>query len=683
VPNMLFLRIVPFIGAVVSLILAIIFVALVRKKSRGTRRMIEISDAISIGSRAYLNQQAKIMVIFFVVLEILFGIMVYFKYLEWPSLPAFATGMGFSLLIGYIGMWISTTSNSRVTHAAQKKGLGEAMNIAFTAAAAAGLLLGTVALFDTAFWFNILYWFYGKSAADPIASMESVVNILITFTIGASFAAFFMRTGGGIFTKAADMGADYVGKVGGMKADSLESWVGAIIATEFLGFLAFRGSPLMLNSIVLPMVISTAGAFASILAIFIIKIIVGRYKENATVSKLTATTLAGLFITVVGIIILSYFTVRYTLGASYNFLFWATLGGVFAGFLIGLFTLLYTDSKYRPTRNIAESAKTGPATLVVNGLAYGMESTLLPALTVIAVMLFSFYISGGAADFKMGLYGVSLAAVSMLAVTPFAITIDVYGPIADNAGGIASMTELPPEVRRTTDKLDAVGNTTAAIGKGLLIGSAAITALALGQAYFSKIELLNVKIILDFMRDPKILAGLFTGVMLPYLFTSLLIGAVGRAADKVVVEARKQIKEIMAGKSKGDPKAFITIVTRAAQRGIIAPGIMIFVIPVVVGILLGPGGVVALIIGTLLSGFAQAIFMANAGGALDNAKKKIEEEGRSGTPEHAASVIGDTVGDPLKDTAGPSMNILIKLISVVAIETAVLVADLSGKLFHF
>jgi K(+)-stimulated pyrophosphate-energized sodium pump len=709
VPNMLFLRIVPFIGAAISLILAIIFASLVRKKSRGTQRMIEISDAISIGSRAYLNQQAKIMVIFFVVLEILFGVMVYFKYLEWPSLPAFATGMGFSLLIGYIGMWISTTSNSRVTYAAQKKGLGEAMNIAFTAAAAAGLLLGTVALFDTAFWFNILYWFYGKSIADPIASMESVVNILITFTIGASFAAFFMRTGGGIFTKAADMGADYVGKVesglaeddyrnpatiadnvgdnvgdvGGMKADSLESWVGAIIATEFLGFLAFRGSALMLNSIVLPMVISTAGAIASILAIFIIKIIVGRYKENATVSRLTSTTLAGLFITVLGIIILSYFTVRYTLGASYNFLFWATLGGVFAGFLIGLFTLLYTDSKYRPTRNIAESAKTGPATLVVNGLAYGMESTLLPALTVIAVMLFSFYISGGTADFKMGLYGVSLAAVSMLAVTPFAITIDVYGPIADNSGGIASMCELPPEVRRTTDKLDAVGNTTAAIGKGLLIGSAAITALALGQAYFSKIELLNIKVILDFMRDPKILAGLFTGVMLPYLFTSLLIGAVGRAADKVVVEARKQIKEIMAGKSKGDPKAFITIVTRAAQRGIIAPGVMIFVIPVVVGILLGPGGVVALIIGTLLSGFAQAIFMANAGGAMDNAKKKIEEEGRSGTPEHAASVIGDTVGDPLKDTAGPSMNILIKLISVVAIETAVLVADLSGKLFHF
>lgn len=708
-PNMLFLRIVPFIGAAISLILAIVFAALVRKKSRGTQRMKEISDAIFIGSKAYLNQQAKIMVIFFVVLEILFGVMVYFKYLEWPSLPAFATGMGFSLLIGYIGMWISTTSNSRVTYAAQKKGLGEAMNIAFTAAAAAGLLLGTVALFDTAFWFNLLYWYYGKTMLNPIDSMESVVNILITFTIGASFAAFFMRTGGGIFTKAADMGADYVGKVesglaeddyrnpatiadnvgdnvgdvGGMMADSLESWVGAIIATEFLGFLAFRGSPLMLNSILLPMVISTAGALASILAIFIIKIIVGRYKENATVSKLTATTLAGLFITVIGIVILSYFTVRYVLGASYNFLFWATLGGVFSGFLIGLFTLLYTDSRYRPTRNISESAKSGPATLVVNGLAYGMESTLLPALTVIAVMLFSFYISGGAADFKMGLYGVSLAAVSMLAVTAFAITIDVYGPIADNSGGIASMAELPPDVRRTTDKLDAVGNTTAAIGKGLLIGSAAITALALGQAYFSKIELLNVKIILDFMRDPKILAGLFTGVMLPFLFTSLLIGAVGRAADKVVVEARKQIKEIMAGKSKGDPKAFITIVTRAAQKGIIAPGIMIFVIPVVVGILLGPGGVVALIIGTLLSGFAQAIFMANAGGALDNAKKKIEEEGRSGTPEHAASVIGDTVGDPLKDTAGPSMNILIKLISVVAIETAVLVADLSGKIFHF
>ena len=708
-PNMLILRMTPFIGALISLILAIIFASLTGKKSRGTDRMIDISDSIFKGSRAYLNQQARIMFIFFAVIEVLLGVMVFFGYLEWPSLPAFATGMGFSLLIGYIGMWISTTSNSRVTHAAKEKGLGEAMNIAFTAASASGLLLGTVALFDTAFWFNILYWFYGRTISNPVESMESVVNILITFTIGASFAAFFMRTGGGIYTKAADMGADYVGKlesgleeddyrnpatiadnigdnvgdVGGMKADSLESWVGAIIATEFLGFLAFKGSSLMLNSIILPMIISTAGALASILAIFIIKGIVSKYKENATVSLLTATTLAGLLITVVGIIVLSYFAVVYVIGSSHLFLFYASLGGVLAGFLIGLFTLIYTDSRYRPTRNISESAKSGAATVVVNGLAYGMESTILPALTVIGVMLFGFFISGGASNFKMGLYGVSLAAVSMLSISPFAITIDVYGPIADNAGGIAVMTELPANVRKTTDKLDAVGNTTAAIGKGLLIGSAAITALALGQAYFSKIELLKVNLLLDFMRDPKILAGLFTGVIMPFLFTSLLIGAVGRAANKVVIEARKQIKEIMSGKSIGDPKAFITTVTMAAQKGIILPGILIFVIPVVVGILLGPGGVVALIIGTLLSGFAQAIFMANAGGALDNAKKKIEEEGRKGTSEHLASIVGDTVGDPLKDTAGPSMNILIKLISVVAIETAVLVTDLSGKLFHF
>ena len=706
--GLLLIRIIPFIGSLISLILAIVFASLVRKKNRGNKRMREISDAIFIGSRAYLNQQAKIMLIFFGVIAALLGVMIKFGYLQFASIPAFATGMGFSLLIGYIGMWISTTTNSRVTHAAKEKGLGEAMNIAFTAASASGLLLATVALFYTAFWFNTLFWWYGRTITDQAENLHNVVNILITFAIGVSFAAFFMRTGGGIFTKAADMGADYVGKVesglkeddyrnpatiadnvgdnvgdvGGMKADALESWVGSIVAAEFLGFLAFKNSPMMLKSIILPMIIATSGAIASIIAIFIIKLIISRYRKTAKVSLLTGTTLSGLFITVIAIMAMSYFIIRYILGADYNYLFYSSIGGLLAGFLIGLFTLLYTDARYRPTRSIAESAKTGPATLIVNGLAFGMESTILPALTVIGVMLFSFFVSGGTTDLKMGLYGVAIAAVAMLSTSPFVIAIDVYGPIADNAGGIAEMAELPPEVRKTTDKLDAVGNTTAAIGKGILIGSAAITALALGQAYFSKIELLNADVVLNFMKDPKILAGLFIGVIIPFLFASLLIGAVGRAANKVVVEARKQIKSIMAGKSKGDPKAFITIVTRAAQRGIIIPGIAIFVIPIIVGILLGPGGVIALIIGTLLSGFAQAIFMANAGGAMDNAKKKIEEEGKSGTLEHAASVVGDTVGDPLKDTAGPSMNILIKLICVVSIETAVLVVDLSGKLFH-
>ena len=707
--GLLLIRIIPFIGSGIALILAIIFSIMVSKKDRGTERMREISRAIYVGSRAYLNQQLKVIGIFFVVVTALLGVMVKFGYLQFASIPAFATGMGFSLIIGNVGMWISTTTNSRVTFAAKEKGLGEAMNIAFTAASASGLLLGVVALFDTAFWFNTLYWWYGRAGAGQAETLQSVVEILVTFTIGASFAAFFMRTGGGIFTKAADMGADYVGKVesglkeddyrnpatiadnvgdnvgdvGGMKADALESWVGAIISTEFLGFLAFKDSAFMLKSIILPMIISTSGVLASILAIFVIKLLVARYKENATVSLLTGTTLSGLFITVIAIMAMSYFIVRYVMGVEYSFLFYSSVGGLLAGFLIGLFTLIYTDSRYRPTRGIAESAKSGPGTLVVSGLAYGMESTILPALTVIIVMIFSFYISGGSTDFKMGLYGVAVSAVAMLSVSPFAIAIDVYGPIADNAGGIAVMADLPPEVRKTTDKLDAVGNTTAAIGKGLLIGSAAITALALGQAYFSKIELLKVDVVLNFMRDPKILAGLFVGVIMPFFFTSMLIGAVGKAANKVVIEARKQIKDIKAGKSKGDPKTFITIVTRAAQRGIIIPGIAIFVIPIVVGILLGPGGVIALIIGTLLSGFAQAIFMANSGGAMDNAKKKIEEEGRSGTPEHAASVVGDTVGDPLKDTAGPSMNIMIKLVSVVSIEAAVLVADLSGKLFHF
>ena len=707
--SLLLLRIIPFIDSGISLILAIVFSVLVTKKSRGSRRMEEISNAIFVGSRAYLNQQAKIMLIFFAVLVALLGVMVKFGYLYFASIPAFATGMGFSILIGYVGMWISTTSNARVTHAAKEKGLGEAMNIAITAASASGLLLAVAVLFYTAFWFNILFWWYGRGGVSQIETLYNVVNVSVTFVIGASFAAFFMRTGGGIFTKAADMGADYVGKVesglkeddyrnpatiadnvgdnvgdvGGMKADSFESWLGSIVAAQFLGFLAFKNTPPMINSVLLPMLIATAGAIASIIAIFVIKLIIRRYKEGATVSLLTTTTLSGLLITGGAIIILSYFIIRYTMGAEYNYLFLASTGGIVTGFLIGLFTLLYTDSRYRPTRNIRESAKSGPATYVVNGLAYGMESSILPGLTVIGVMVFCFYISRGLVDFKMGIYGVAIAAVGMLATAPFVVTIDVFGPISDNAGGIAEMAELPSKVRKTTDKLDAVGNTTAAIGKGILIGSAAVTALALGQAYFSQIELLKVGMFLDFMRDPRVLAGLFIGVLMPFFFTSLLLGAVGKAANKVVVEARKQIKGILAGKEKGDPKAFITIVTRSAQRGILIPGISIFVIPTVVGIFLGPGGVIALIIGTLLSGFAHAIFMANAGGAMDNAKKKIEEEGKSGTPEHAASVVGDTVGDPLKDTAGPSMNILIKLISVVAIQTAVLVVDLSGKLFHF
>jgi len=642
VSNIMFLRVLPFIGVLVAIILAVVFTKLVNKKNRGNKRMQEISDAIYVGSRAYLNQQAKVMIIFFIVIEILLYVMVRFDFLEYPSLLAFATGGGFSLIIGYIGMWISTKTNSRVTQAAKEKGLGEAMNIAFTAASAGGLLLGIVALFDTSFWFNILFWWYQRYSMDLVTSLDYVVNVLVTFTIGASFAAFFMRTGGGIFTKAADMGADYVGKVesglreddyrnpatiadnvgdnvgdvGGMLADSLESWVGAIISAEFLGFVAFKTSPFILKSILLPMIISTAGVFASIVAIFIIKGIVSRYKQNVNVNTLTTTTLSGIFVTSILIVIFSYIIVRFVMGIEYMYIFYASIGGIFAGFMIGVCTLIYTDAKYRPTRQIAESAKSGPATLVVNGLSYGMESILLPALIVIVSLIFSFYISGGSSNIPMGLYGVAISAVAMLSVSPFAIAIDVYGPIADNAGGIAEMAELGPEVRKTTDKLDAVGNTTAAIGKGILIGSAAITAISLGQAYFSKIgiitEKMGLSVIIDFMKDPKILAGLFLGVIIPFLFTSLLIGSVGKAANKVVIEARSQIKDVMSGKSKGDPKAFITIVTRAAQRGIIIPGILIFAIPVIVGLLLGPGGAVAMITGALLSGFALAIFMANS-----------------------------------------------------------------------
>ncbi|MDD3819532.1 MAG: sodium/proton-translocating pyrophosphatase [Actinomycetota bacterium] len=463
----MWVRIIPFIGAAIALIVALIFFLLIKDKSKGSKRMEEISRNIFVGSRAYLNQQTKIMLIFMVVLCILLGIMVKFEYLSLVSIPAFISGMVFSILIGYVGMWVSTTSNAKVTSAAKDKGLGEAMNIAITAASSAGMVLAFGVLLYTAFWFNILFWWYGKSTPDMIQNLSQVVNVSVTFVIGASFAAFFMRTGGGIFTKAADMGADYVGKVesglkeddyrnpatiadnvgdnvgdvGGMMADSLESWLGAIVAAELLGFLAFKNLAPVLNSVLLPILISTAGVAASLIAIFVIKLVIREYKENVTVSILTATTLSGLLITVIGIVIFSYFIIRYTMGPEYNFLFYASSGGIVAGFLIGLFTLIYTDSRYRPTRNIMNSAKSGPATYVVNGLAYGMESTILPALTIIGTMIFSFHICQGSSDFTMGLYGVSMAAVGMLATAPFAVTIDVYGPIADNAGGIAEMAE--------------------------------------------------------------------------------------------------------------------------------------------------------------------------------------------------------------------------------------------------
>ena len=671
------------LGFVIYLIFKVVL-----PKDPGTEEMQEIARFVSEGAFAYLKRQYSIVAIFFVVVFCILLWMASEGYLVIFVPFAFLSGGFFSGLSGFIGMSIATRASSRTTSAARNS-LNSALQVAFSAGSVMGLTVVGLGLLDLSIWYYILDWYYSTHSlpvgADKISAITST---MLCFGMGASAQALFARVGGGIFTKAADVGADLVGKVeagipeddprnpaviadnvgdnvgdvAGMGADLYESYVGSIVATSALGVAAGLG----ISGVVIPMSLAAIGVVASIIGTFFVKT-----KESASQGALLAALRRGVFISAGIIAAGAFFLVKYVLGKENLGIYWSVISGLLAGIIIGVATEYFTSSRYQPTKKIAESALTGPATVIISGISVGMFSTFVPVVIVGIAILASFYLSGGANNINLGLYGIAISAVGMLSTLGITLATDAYGPIADNAGGNAQMSHQPPEVRERTDALDALGNTTAATGKGFAIGSAALTALALIAAYKDQLLILGKDLKLD-MLDPRILVGLFIGGMLPYLFCSMMMQAVGRAAGKIVIEVRRQFKEIIGlfeGKAKADYARCVSIVTSAAQKEMIAPSLLAILAPIIVGMLIGVEAEVGLLAGATVSGFVLAVMMANSGGAWDNAKKYIEEGnfGGKGSSAHKAAVAGDTVGDPFKDTAGPSLNILIKLMSMVSI----------------
>jgi K(+)-stimulated pyrophosphate-energized sodium pump len=556
-----------------------------------------------------------------------------------------------------------------------------------------GLVVVGLGLLDLSIWYYLLNWYYSCHAIPAgMDKLGIITSTMLCFGMGASSQALFARVGGGIFTKAADVGADLVGKVeagipeddprnpaviadnvgdnvgdvAGMGADLYESYVGSIVATMALGVAAFGAIGMSLQSITIPMVMAAVGVIASIIGTFFVKT-----EEKADQGALLAALRRGVYSSSIIVAIVSFFVVKYSLGMQHIGVYYSVIAGLLAGVAIGFFTEFFTSSRYSPTRKIADASLTGPATVIISGISVGMLSTALPVIVVSMAIMASYYLSGGANNPNMGLYGVGIAAVGMLSTLGITLATDAYGPVADNAGGNAQMTNQPKEVRERTDALDSLGNTTAATGKGFAIGSAALTALALIAAYRDQIVILGGKLDLSLM-NPQVLVGLFIGGMLPFAFCALTMSAVGRAAGAVVVEVRRQFKEIaglMQGKAKADYAQCVSIVTKAAQKEMILPSVLAIAAPILVGVLCGINSVAGMLMGATVTGFVLAVMMANSGGAWDNAKKYIEEghHGGKGSPAHKAGVVGDTVGDPFKDTSGPSLNILIKLMSMVSI----------------
>ena len=715
------------IASVVALGMAWFFFRSMMKEDEGTERMKEIAAHVRKGAMAYLKQQYKVVTIVFVVLAIVFAFMAYVLKVQNPWVPfAFLTGGLFSGLAGFFGMKTATYASARTAHGA-RNGLDKGLKIAFRSGAVMGLVVVGLGLLDIAIWFIVLNAVYaGESTA-----LITITTTMLTFGMGASTQALFARVGGGIYTKAADVGADLVGKVeanipeddprnpatiadnvgdnvgdvAGMGADLYESYCGSILSTAALGATAFAmNSDMQLRAVIAPMIIAAIGIFLSLIGIYLV-----RTKEGASMKNLLHSLGLGTNVSA-GLIAVATFIILYLLGIeNWLGLSFSVISGLVAGVIIGQATEYYTSQSYKPTQKIAEASQTGPATVIIKGIGTGMISTMVPVVTISVAIMLSFLCANGfdmsmsAKSISTGLYGIGIAAVGMLSTLGITLATDAYGPIADNAGGNAEMSGLGKEVRERTDALDALGNTTAATGKGFAIGSAALTALALLASYIEEIKIAMIRAVengkqyvdaagnlfdpsnastIDFINffqvnliNPKVLVGAFLGAMAAFLFCGLTMGAVGRAAESMVQEVRRQFREIkgiLEGKATPDYGRCVEISTRSAQREMIIPSLLAIIIPIVVGLVLGVAGVLGLLTGGLAAGFTLAVFMSNSGGAWDNAKKMIEEGnfGGKGSENHKATIVGDTVGDPFKDTSGPSLNILIKLMSMVSIVMA-------------
>jgi len=679
------------VASVAALAFAWYLVGTILRKDEGTDRMREITGWVREGAQAYLRRQYRGVALFFVVMFGLLLLMATQGYLTIFVPFAFLTGGFFSGLAGFIGMSIATRSSARTAHAASRS-LNEGLRIAFSSGAVMGLVVVGLGLLHLSIWTYFLNSYY--SGLETTERFRNLTSILLTSGMGASSMALFARVGGGIFTKAADVGADLVGKVeagipeddprnpaviadnvgdnvgdvAGMGADLYESYIGSIVATAALALAGGFG----VAGVTLPFAVAAIGVFAAIGGTFFVQA-----KEQADQKVLLGALRRGVYIASLAVAIGSYFLVIATLGAERIGVYWAILSGLLAGNIIGFATEYYTSASYKPTQQLAATSQSGPATVIIGGLALGMMSTAIPVIVVAIAVMASFYLAGGAMDLEAGLYGIGVAAVGMLSTLGITLATDAYGPVADNAGGVAEMAGLDPHVRERTDALDSLGNTTAATGKGFAIGSAALTAMALIASYRDQVAMIMAERGMTYtlnlsVLNPKVIVGTFIGGMLPFLFSAFTMQAVGRAAQEIVQEVRRQFREIkglMEGTARADYAACVDICTRSAQREMIAPSLMAIIVPVLVGVLLGVEAVIGLLIGATVGGFVMAVMMANAGGAWDNAKKYIEAGsfGGKGSAAHKAAVVGDTVGDPFKDTSGPSLNILIKLVSMVSV----------------